>query len=312
MLWTRDKLCATPCVEVVGAGHVLDDPSLTAQYETDWTGRFGGRALLVVRPANVAEVAEVVDRLRGCRRAGDPPGRQHRPGRRRRAVRATVARSSISLTRLIVDRRRRLGARPRVGGRRRDAAPRCRSAARAAGFDAGLDFAARDSCTIGGVVACNAGGARALRHGTARGRVAGLEAVLADGSVITRMAGLTKDNAGYDLPSLLVGSEGTLAIVTRVLWKLELRCDARVAALVPLPSADAAAALLAALRAEAPTLESCEFFLDEGLQLVLSHLRRSSPLAQPSPSTCWPSAPAASTRPTSWSRRSTAPASRTP
>ncbi len=80
-------------------------------------------------------------------------------------------------------------------------------AARDAGFDAGLDFAARDSCTIGGVVACNAGEPRALPHGTARGRVAGLEAVLADGSVITRMAGLTKDNAGYDLPSLLVGSE---------------------------------------------------------------------------------------------------------
>ncbi len=184
--------------------------------------------------------------------------------------------------------------------------------ARTAGFDAGLDFAARDSCTIGGVVACNAGGARALRHGTARGRVAGLEAVLADGSVITRMAGLTKDNAGYDLPSLLVGSEGTLAIVTRVLWKLELRCDARVAALVPLPSAAAAASLLAALRAEAPSLESCEFFLDEGLRLVLSHLRRSSPCRRRRPSTCWRSAPAGSIRPTSWWRRSTGRASRTP
>lgn len=260
---------------------MLDDPSLTAQYETDWTGRFGGRALLVVRPANVAEVAEVVA---ACAAAGVPVIPQ---GGNTGLVGGGVPCSDgrdvvVSLTRLNeigpVDSALGLVA---VGAGATLAS--LQEAARAAGFDAGLDFAARDSCTVGGVVACNAGGARALRHGTARGRVAGLEAVLADGSVITRMAGLTKDNAGYDLPSLLVGSEGTLAIVTRVLWKLELRCDARVAALVPLPSAEAAAALLAALRAEAPSLESCEFFLDEGLQLVLGHLRRSSPLAAPSP-----------------------------
>ncbi len=86
--------------------------------------------------------------------------------------------------------------------------------ARAAGLDAGVDLAARDSATVGGLVACDAGGLRALRHGTVRARVAGLEAVLADGSVVTRMAGLLKDNAGYDLAALMVGSEGTLGVVT--------------------------------------------------------------------------------------------------
>ena len=266
--------------EVVGAGHVLDDPSLTAQYETDWTGRFGGRASLVVRPASVAEVAEVVV---ACAAAGAPIVPQGgNTGLVGGGVPTGGGEVVVSLTRLSeigpVDPA--LGLVP-VGAGVTLAA--LQEAARTAGFDAGLDFAARDSCTIGGVVACDAGGARALRHGTARGRVTGLEAVLADGSVITRMAGLAKDNAGYDLPSLLVGSEGTLAIVTRVLWKLEPRRDARVAALVPLPSAGAAAALLAALRAEAPSLESCDFFLDEGLRLVLSHLRRSSPLPEPAP-----------------------------
>ncbi|MDO8185697.1 FAD-binding oxidoreductase [Conexibacter sp. JD483] len=266
--------------EVVGAGHVLDDPSLTAQYETDWTGRFGARALLVVRPASVTEVAAVVA---ACAAAGVPLIPQ---GGNTGLVGGGVPSADgrevvVSLTRLnaIGPVDSALGLVP-VGAGVTLAA--LQEAARAAGFDAGLDFAARDSCTIGGAVACNAGGARALRHGTARGRVAGLEAVLADGSVITRMAGLTKDNAGYDLPSLLIGSEGTLAIVTRVLWKLELRQDARVAALVPLESAAAAAALLTALRAEAPSLESCEFFLDAGLRLVLSQLRRSSPLPSPS------------------------------
>ncbi len=71
------------------------------------------------------------------------------------------------------------------------------AAAGAAGFDAGIDFASRDSATVGGLVACDAGGARALAHGTARARVAGLEAVLADGTVVERMHGLLKDNAGY-------------------------------------------------------------------------------------------------------------------
>src|SRR5581483_648979 len=77
-----------------------------------------------------------------------------------------------------------------------------------AGFDPGLDFGARDSATVGGIVATDAGGARALRYGTARARVAGVEAVLADGSLISRLGGLMKDNAGYDLSALLVGSEG--------------------------------------------------------------------------------------------------------
>jgi FAD/FMN-containing dehydrogenase len=101
---------------------------------------------------------------------------------------------------------------------------------------------------------------------------------MADGSVISRLSGLTKDNAGYDLPALLVGSEGTLGVVTRVRWKLSPLLPARVAALVPVDSIGAAAELLAALRAEAPSLESCEFFLDDGLELVLDHQRRQSPV----------------------------------
>jgi FAD/FMN-containing dehydrogenase len=156
-------------------------------------------------------------------------------------------------------------------------------ACRRAGHDAALDFAARDSCTVGGIVACDAGGARALRHGTARARVVGLEAVLADGAVVSRLQGLTKDDAGYDLPALLVGSEGTLGVITAVRWRTTPLLRSRVAALVPVGSVDAAAGLLAALRAEAPSLESCDFFLDDGLELVLGHQRRSSPVAERAP-----------------------------
>jgi FAD/FMN-containing dehydrogenase len=132
-------------------------------------------------------------------------------------------------------------------------------------------------------VATDAGGIRALRHGTVRARVAGLEAVLADGSVVDRRAGLLKDNAGYDVPALLVGSEGTLGIVTRVRWRLVGRLEERVAALVPLASLAEAAALLATLRPRVTSLEAADFFLDDGLALVLEHLGLPAPTQRRAP-----------------------------
>ena len=266
-------------IEAVGRRHVLTDPDLIASYESDYTGRFTGRARVVVRPATTAEVSAV---MTACARAGAAVVPQ---GGNTGLVGGGVPRDGevvISLTRLdeIGDADRALGQ-VTVGAGTTLAS--LQAAARAAGEDAGLDFAARDSCTVGGVVACDAGGARALRHGTARAHVAGLEAVLADGSVVSRLVGLPKDNAGYSLSDLLVGSEGTLGIITRVRWKLTSPMQSRVAALVPLESARAAAELLAALRASAPSLESCDFFLDDGLQMVLEHQRRQPPLRTRAP-----------------------------
>jgi FAD/FMN-containing dehydrogenase len=265
--------------QVVGARHVLSDPELKSSYERDYTGRYGAPARLVVRPADTVETAAA---MAACARHGAAVIPQ---GGNTGLVGASVPRSDevvISLQRLneIGDVDAAVGQVTVGAGATLAALQAC---ARAAGADAGLDFAARDSCTIGGVVACDAGGARALRHGTARARVAGLEAVLADGSVISRLAGLRKDNAGYNLPALLVGSEGTLGIITRVRWRFVPLLPARVAALVPLGSAREAAQLLTALRAHAPSLESCDFFLDEGLALVLEHQRRQSPLRTRAP-----------------------------
>lgn len=265
--------------EVVGSSNVLSDPDVKSSYERDWTGRYGGRARLVVRPQDTAEVAGV---MAACARLGAAVVPQ---GGNTGLVGASVPRAGEVV--LSIQGLSEIGkvdtavGQVTVGAGATLAA--LQAAARKAGEDAGLDFAARDSCTIGGVVACDAGGARALRHGTARAHVAGLEAVLADGSIVSRLAGLTKDNAGYDLPMLLVGSEGTLGIITRVRWKLAPLLGARVAALVPLGSAGEAAELFAALRAHAPSLESCDFFLDEGLQLLLDHQRRESPLRTRAP-----------------------------
>ncbi len=265
--------------KVVGARHVLSDPELKSSYERDYTGRYGGSSRLVVRPADTEQVAGV---MAACSRAGAAIVPQ---GGNTGLVGASVPRNGevlVSLQRLssIGDVDEAIGQ-VTVGAGATLAS--LQDAAKAAGQDAALDFGARDSCTIGGVVACDAGGARALRHGTARAHVAGLEAVLADGSVLSRLAGLTKDNAGYDLPELLVGSEGTLGIITRVRWKLAPLLSSRVAALVPLQTARQAADLLKTLRADAPSLESCDFFLDEGLQLVLEHQQRESPIKDRSP-----------------------------
>ncbi|MEJ7892844.1 MAG: FAD-binding oxidoreductase [Solirubrobacteraceae bacterium] len=232
--------------EVVGDAHAFDDPELTAGYETDWTGRWSGRASVVIRPADTSEVARVVAVCAAEGAALVPQGGNSG------LVGGGIPRDSVllSLTRL-----RDVGP--------HDSALRTVSVGAGATLaslhdavpDPGLDFGARDSATIGGIVACDAGGARALRHGTARARVAGLEAVLADGSVVSRMSGLLKDNAGYNLPALLVGSEGTLGVITSVLWKTVPRLSERVAALL---AVDDVAEVLAHLRT--PSLEACDFF----------------------------------------------------
>lgn len=97
-----------------------------------------------------------------------------------------------------------------------------------------VDFGARGSCTIGGMIATNAGGNRVLKYGMTRDMVLGLEAVLADGRVIGRLTGLTKDNTGYPLHQWLVGSEGTLGIVTRAVLRLHPQPLARHTAFLAL------------------------------------------------------------------------------
>jgi FAD/FMN-containing dehydrogenase len=266
-------------VAAVGARDVLVDDDVRASYETDWTRRFHGRARAVVRPGDAAEVAAV---LAACR--------EHRAavvaqGGNTGMVGGGVPRGGEIV--LSLGRLRELGevdratAQVTVGAGVTLAA--LQGHARAAGLDAGVDFGGRDSATVGGMVATNAGGIQAMRHGTVRARVAGLQAVLADGAIVDRRAGLLKDNAGYDLPALLVGSEGTLGVVTSVRWRLVPLLTARVAALIALPSVAAVAELLARVRPALASLHAAELMTDEGMRLVLDHLGASSPLAGEAP-----------------------------
>jgi FAD/FMN-containing dehydrogenase len=259
--------------EVVGERHALHDPELIAPYESDWTGRWSGRATCVVRPGSTEEVASV---MRACAEHGAAVVPQ---GGNTGLVGGGVPRDAVLLS---LKRLAELGPHDDALQQITVGAGVTLAALRDAVPDPGLDFGARDSATIGGIAACDAGGARALRHGTARARVVGVEAVLADGSVVSSLGGLLKDNAGYALP--FVGSEGTLGVITRVRWATVPRLRHRVAALIGVADVGEAVAVLGALRG--PDLEACDFFtrecvpsLDAPLALLAEYASDHDPIA---------------------------------
>lgn len=265
--------------DVVGTDHVLTDPGLRASYEADWTGRFRGQARAVVRPAGTEEVAQVV---RICAEEGLALCVQ---GGNTGLVGASVPADGAVL--LTTSRLRELGdvdalsAQVTVGA----GVPlvTVQQHVRAVGLDVGVDFAARESCTVGGMVATNAGGERVLRYGTMRAQLLGIEAVLADGTVISRLAGLPKDNTGYDVVSLLAGSEGTLGIITKVRLRLVPLFTGRAVALVAVDDTAAAVALVRTLRDQLPTMEAAELFYADGLALVREQTGLAAPFADEHP-----------------------------
>ena len=213
---------------IVGDAQVLEDPAVIESHCIDWTRRFGGPALCVVRPGSVDEVAAVV---RACVAAGVPVLPQGGNtglvgGSVPAAVGSSADSSSPGALPVIVSTRRlswmdpvdelsrqvSVGAGALLGDVQRWA--------QAAGWEYGVDIAARDSATIGGTVATNAGGIRVVAYGMTRAQVCGIEAVLPDGSVVSHMSGLAKDNTGFDLAGLMCGSEGTLGIITAVRLRL--------------------------------------------------------------------------------------------
>lgn len=269
-----DDPLADAVAQMVGPGHVLRGEEATAPYRTDWTGRFTGPCRFVVRPADTGQVAAVLAR---CSAAGQAVVAQ---GGNTGLVGGGVPADGevvLSLRRLTA-----LGPVDAVTGTVVAGAGltlgELQLAAAAAGLEAGMDFASRDSATLGGMVATNAGGLQVVRHGAVRERVRGLEAVLADGTVVTRLTRLVKDSSGYSLPALLVGSEGTLAVVTRVVWQLAPAAPARVLALVGLASLGDAVALLAHVRPRVSGLHAAETFGADELALVRAHAGLGAPL----------------------------------
>ena len=145
------------------------------------------------------------------------------------------------------------------------------------GLELPIDLASRSQATLGGMAATNAGGSRAFRHGTMRRQVFGVEAVLADGSIVERLGGVMKDSTGYDWAQILVGSEGTLALITRLRLRLRRTERSRAAALVPVGSLADGLALAIALRDRPTGLEAAEFVMPGALRLVREELGLPAP-----------------------------------
>ncbi|MGP1629874.1 MAG: FAD-binding oxidoreductase, partial [Giesbergeria sp.] len=255
---------------LVGEAHVLTEGDLTA-WERDWRGRRQGKALAVVRPANTQEVADVV---RACAAFGVPVVPQG--GNTSLSVGSTPDTSGrelvLSLTRMNAVRETDL-ANLTMTVEAGCILQSVQAAAEAAGLLFPLSLAAEGSCTIGGNLGTNAGGTQVLRYGNTRELCLGLEVVTPQGDIWNGLRGLRKDNTGYDLRNLMIGSEGTLGIITAATLKLFPRPAARLTAWAAVPSMEQAVALLAlAQRRLGSDLTGFEVMGKFALSLVAKHM----------------------------------------
>ncbi len=225
----------------VGENNVLVDGDLSA-WENDWRKRSQGKALAVVRPGNTAEVAQVV---KACAAAGIsivPQG-----GNTGLVVGSTPDDSG----RQIVLSTQRMNAVRKLDAENLTMTVEAgcvlqtlQETAERAGLLFPLSLAAEGSCTIGGNLGTNAGGTQVVRYGNTRALCLGLEVVTAGGEVWSGLTGLRKDNTGYDLRDLFIGSEGTLGIITAATMKLYPMPAASLTAWAAVPSMQDAVHLL--------------------------------------------------------------------
>jgi FAD/FMN-containing dehydrogenase len=266
----------------VGEAQVLTEGDLSA-WELDWRKRYRGRALAVVRPASTAEVAAVVQLCAAHRTAIVPQGGN--TGLVGGSVPdASGAQVLLSLTRM--NRIRGIdAANATVTVDAGCVLQTLQEAVAAQGFLFPLSLAAEGSCTIGGNLATNAGGTQVLRYGNARDLCLGLEVVTAGGEVWNGLSGLRKDNTGYDLRDLFIGSEGTLGVITGATLKLHPLPAAKSTALAVLPTLEAAVALLQRAQARLGAgLTGFELMGELALALVHRHFPQ---LPRPLPAAPW-------------------------
>lgn len=255
---------------IVGDAHVLTDGDLSA-YEQDWRKRVHGKALAVVRPASTQEVAAVV---KACAQAHTPIIAQG--GNTGLSVGSTPDNSGqqVVLSLLRMQALRQLDAdNLTVTIEAGMILQTLQDTADKAGFLFPLSLAAEGSCTIGGNLGTNAGGTQVLRYGNARELCLGLEVVTAQGDIWNGLTGLRKDNTGYDLRDLFIGSEGTLGIITAATMKLFPQPAAQLTAFAAVPSMEAAVRLLGLAHQHlAAGLTGFEVMGKFALSLVVKHM----------------------------------------
>ena len=265
------KTALEAVADAAGAGNATCDADRLAPLLTDWRGRFQGATPLLLLPRTTDQVAAIVRAAAqwrvplvpqggntGLVGGGTPP--------------ADGSAVLVSLTRL--NHIRAIDADGlTLTAEAGVVLEAVHEAAATVGCAFPLSLAAKGSATVGGLVATNAGGVQVLRHGTMRALVAGLEAILPDGSTLDQLTGLAKDNSGYDIKQLLIGGEGTLGIVTAATLRLVPAPAYRSVAWAGVADPAAALALLARLRrATGGQVESFELVPDIALRLVLRHV----------------------------------------
>jgi FAD/FMN-containing dehydrogenase len=260
---------------VVGGNNVLAEG--LASYGTDWTGRFIGSPSLVVRPGSTSEVSEVMHLCSQHNVAVVPQGGNTG------LVGGTLADDGqiiLSTSRInwigsvdAVSQQISVGAGVTV--------EQVQESAKQFGLRYAVDFGARGSAMIGGTIATNAGGINVLRYGSTRQQLVGIEAVLPNGDVIEHMAGLIKDNTGYDITSLLCGSEGTLGIVTAARLRLLPLHTSRTTVLLGCDSTEEVVHVVQGVRQQFDSLDAAELFYADGANLVAEAFNVAIPFVAP-------------------------------
>ncbi|MAF44638.1 MAG: FAD-binding oxidoreductase [Acidimicrobiaceae bacterium] len=269
-----DKSLLHEFESIVGASHALHEDELVASYSTDWTGRFKGSTPLVLRPGTTEEVAQILRVASDASVALVPQGGNTGLVGGSVPLRGEVV---LSLLRLnvcepvdVLAQQVTLGAGVTLAQAQNHVSP--------FNLAIGVDLAARDSCTIGGMIATNAGGINVVRYGPMRDQLLGVEAVTADGSSISHLEGLEKDNTGYHLPGLLAGSEGSLAVITKARLRLHPHLEERCSAMLAFKSVGDAVSATAQLRRSVPDLHAVEVIFREAMDLVSDYISTSIPV----------------------------------
>ncbi len=250
---------------------VPDDTDPLERHLTDWRKRYRGDALAVVRPADTAGVATTVKLCAQHRVSIVPQGGNTSlvGGSVPDATGQQIVLSLSRLNQVLAVDATNLSMTVQAGC----LLSQVQTAADDAGLLFPLSLASEGSCTIGGNLATNAGGTQVLRHGTARALCLGLEAVTAQGEVWHGLKALRKDNTGYDLRDLLIGSEGTLAIITAATLALSPRPVSQLAALASCATLHDCLQLLQAARMRlGPALNGFEVMHQGAVSLTLQHL----------------------------------------
>jgi FAD/FMN-containing dehydrogenase len=264
---------------LLGPRGFTDDPELVGPWLTDWRGRYTGKAIGLASPASTPEVAMLV---KLCGRFGVPIVPQG--GNSGMSGGATPDASGTALVLSL----RRLNRITRLDPQAREVTCEAgvilqvlHEAAAPHALRFPLTLGGKGSATIGGLISTNAGGTQVLRHGSMRAQVLGLQAVLADGSIFDMLVPLKKDNRGFDLKQLLIGSEGTLGIITGATLRLLPALAERAVLWAGLSDIRQARQLLVMAQHQAgDALEGFEVLPRHSLQAVLAHVPGTrSPLA---------------------------------